>query len=143
MAWRQKHACWRLVALVGLWSSAKSGHAVRAELPIRYPTEYGWKDTNYDTRPRRQIIDAVVTPVLTTTLPAASSTQTTVTTIAVTPTPIDFTTKLPSTIDVSTTQAPFQCDAHGDCAPSEYCDNFNQCYNCDFCFDVFNDAIDG
>ena len=39
------------------------------------------------------------------------------------------------------------CDSHADCSLNgqshTYCDRLRQCFNCDFCVNVENDAIDG
>ena len=83
-------------------------------------------------------------PFSPTTIGATTTTTSTpaATTSAVIATPVNIAI-LPATSQPLTTTVFLGCSTHSACPSGKYCDVFRNCYTCDYCFNVFNDAIDG
>lgn len=95
--------------------------------------------------PLASTADAAVvssSPVSPTTIGATTTSTSAAATSAVTATPVNIAT-LPATSQPLTTTVFLGCNTHSVCPTGKYCDVYHNCYACDYCFNVFNDAIDG
>ena len=144
------HACMFLGAIV---LGAAAAYASTGEEGLPAAADKGalnaWKRDFYAGRARRE--DASTPSVALTTagggdgggaLTTAAVNTATVTVLA-TPVPVST---LPTATTAQTPAPPtvfLGCNTHAGCPAGKYCDVFRNCYTCDYCFDVFNDAIDG